>query len=91
MVDVKTAPPALTALTAFTASTASTASATSTASTAFTVNDLAFMRWLIANGADVNAQSRNDESVLSIALHEGEMDVVRYLFPQSTDMIRGGL
>ncbi|KAK8204403.1 minichromosome maintenance protein 5 [Zalaria obscura] len=75
MVDVKTAPPALTALTAFTASTASTASATSTASTAFTVNDLAFMRWLIANGADVNAQSRNDESVLSIALHEGEMDV----------------
>lgn len=59
--------------------------------TAPPVNDLESMQWLFANGAEVNARSRNDETVLSIAIYEGDMDVVRFLFAQGTDITRGDL
>lgn len=55
------------------------------------VDDLDFMKWLIANGADVNARSQFDESVFSMAITIGSIDVVHFLFTQATDWTRGDL
>jgi len=57
----------------------------------YAVNDLAFMHWLIAKGAEVNARSVEDESALSAAISRGSMDVVDFLLAQEDDVTRGNL
>ena len=55
------------------------------------VDDIEFVRWLVANGADINARSQLDESVLSIAIASGSIAVVDFLLTQETDYTRGDL
>jgi ankyrin repeat protein len=45
----------------------------------FASDDENFMRWLIENGADVNARSTVDEPVLAIATTNGSIEVVHLL------------
>jgi len=55
------------------------------------VNDVEFMQWLVANGANVNARSMLDESALSRAIAYGSLDAVRFLLAQGTDIQHGNL
>ena len=55
------------------------------------VDDIEFVRWLVANGADINARSQLDESVLSIAIASSSITVVDFLLMQETDYTRGDL
>ena len=55
------------------------------------VDDEDLMQWLIQQGADVNATSRCDESVLSVAIAYGSMEVIRLLLASQIDVGYGDL
>lgn len=55
------------------------------------VDNVEFTKWLLDNGADVNARSKLDESALSFAIAYGSMAVVRLLIAQGTDVMHGNL
>lgn len=47
------------------------------------------MHWLIAAGAEINARNELDESVLSIAVARGSLDVVHLLIAHGADIRHG--
>ncbi|KAK3616130.1 hypothetical protein LTR56_026155 [Elasticomyces elasticus] len=55
------------------------------------VDDEDFMQWLIEKGADINAKSRHNETVLSVAICRGSMEIVRFLLAQDLDLEHGDL
>lgn len=57
----------------------------------FALDDEDFTRFLISNGADVNARSRTDESVLTPAVVQSRIEYVRFLISQGTDVTHGDL
>jgi ankyrin repeat protein len=54
-------------------------------------DDEKFTRWLVDNGADVNARSTLDEPPLAVAITGGSMDVVYFLLSLGTDIKHGNL
>ncbi|KAK3700531.1 hypothetical protein LTR37_015932 [Vermiconidia calcicola] len=55
------------------------------------IDDAGFMQWLIEKGADINAKSNLDETVLAMAISKGSMKVVQLLLEQGADLTHGNL
>ncbi|KAK6434952.1 hypothetical protein LTR95_008862 [Oleoguttula sp. CCFEE 5521] len=55
------------------------------------IDDLEFIQWLVANGADVNARNMLDEIALSKAVVVGSMDLVHFLLSKRTNVQHGDL
>ena len=49
------------------------------------------MKWLISNGADINARSQYDESILSLAVAAAPMHIIRFLLRHRADCSRGNV
>jgi ankyrin repeat protein len=54
-------------------------------------DDERLTRWLVDNGADVNARSTLDEPPLAVAITSGSMDVANLLLSLGTDITHGNL
>ncbi|CAM9742825.1 unnamed protein product, partial [Discosporangium mesarthrocarpum] len=51
--------------------------------------DIVALRWLIAKGADVQAQTRDGETALHVAASEGSLDVVKFLVEEAGVGVEG--